>query len=63
MDLLKELTEAKGVSGFEGEVRQIMRRELEQQGSRLVTDRMGSIFGEKKGFPGESQNPVGRPFG
>ncbi|MFD1425703.1 endoglucanase [Kroppenstedtia sanguinis] len=49
MELLKELTEAKGVSGFEGEIRQIMRRELEQQVDRVVTDQMGGIFGEKKG--------------
>ncbi len=50
MDLLKELTEAKGVSGFEGEVRQIMRRELEQQGSRLVIRPDGEYFRREKGI-------------
>lgn len=49
MELLKELTLARGVSGYEGEVRRIMWRELRQTSSKIVTDRIGSIFGEKKG--------------
>jgi endoglucanase len=49
MELLKELTNARGVSGYEGEVRQIMWRELKRTTSRIVTDRIGSIFGEKEG--------------
>lgn len=49
MHLLKELTEAKGVSGFEEEVREIMRRELELGDIKLLHDHTGSIFGEKKG--------------
>lgn len=49
MDLLEELTLARGVSGYEGEVRQILLRELKQTASKIVTDRMGSIFGEKEG--------------
>ncbi|MFC4076704.1 M42 family metallopeptidase [Salinithrix halophila] len=50
MDLLKELTEANAVPGFEEEVRRIMRRELEAENSRIVTDKLGSIFGEKEGL-------------
>lgn len=49
MELLKELTLARGVSGYEGEVRRIMTRELKQTSSKLVTDHIGSIFGEKEG--------------
>ncbi|SDW13107.1 endoglucanase [Marininema mesophilum] len=50
MELLKELTEAKAVSGYEENVRHIMRRELESSGcDSIFTDGMGSIFGEKVG--------------
>ncbi|GGE14852.1 peptidase M28 [Marinithermofilum abyssi] len=49
MDLLKELTEAKGVPGYETEVRRIMQREIENTNANIITDGMGSIFGEKKG--------------
>ncbi|OYD07696.1 M42 family metallopeptidase [Paludifilum halophilum] len=49
MELLKELTEANAVPGYEGEVRRIMRREMEKSNAEITTDRMGSIFGEKRG--------------
>lgn len=49
MHLLRELTEARGVPGYEKEVRAIVKRELENIHSQILTDRMGSIFGEKKG--------------
>lgn len=49
MELLQELTEAGGVPGYEGEIRKIMRRELEEEGTPVLTDDVGSIFGEKKG--------------
>jgi putative aminopeptidase FrvX len=54
MRLLMELTEARGVPGYEGEVRAIMRRELEKYGARIMTDNLGSIFGE---ITGESAGP------
>jgi endoglucanase len=47
--LLQELTEANGVSGYEGEVRQIMRRELAGLTDEIQCDKMGSILGSKKG--------------
>ncbi|WP_108021404.1 M42 family metallopeptidase [Melghirimyces profundicolus] len=53
MELLKELTEANGVPGYEGEIRSILRRELEQQNTRILTDGVGSIFGEKTGTSGQ----------
>lgn len=49
MQLLKELTEANGVPGYEQEVREIMKREFEKYDGQIITDKMGSIFFEKKG--------------
>lgn len=49
MDLLKELTEAQSAPGYEHEVREIMRRELEKTTEELVYDRTGSIFGKVSG--------------
>lgn len=47
--LLKELTEANGVSGYEGEIRKIMAREMKGTTDRITYDKMGSIMGIKKG--------------
>lgn len=49
MNVLKELTEARGVPGYEQEVRTIMRRELGQIGVPVIYDNTGGIFGEKRG--------------
>jgi endoglucanase len=46
--LFKELTEAPGVPGYEGEVRAIIRRHLEPL-TTIERDRMGSIIGKKVG--------------
>jgi putative aminopeptidase FrvX len=46
--LFKELTEAAGVSGYEGEVRAIIRRHLEPM-ARIEHDKLGSIIGVKRG--------------
>ena len=47
--LLKEITEANGVSGYESEVRAIMRRELKPLSDGLEYDKIGSILGRKRG--------------
>ncbi|RKX20697.1 MAG: peptidase M28 [Candidatus Zixiibacteriota bacterium] len=47
--LLQEITEANGVSGYEGEVRKIMKRELSKYADNVETDKMGSIIGSKTG--------------
>ena len=52
--LLKEITEANGVSGYEDEVRRIMARELKGSVSELKYDKMGSIMGVQ---PGTAANP------
>jgi putative aminopeptidase FrvX len=54
MRLLQRLTEANGVSGYEHEVRHLMQEELKQLDVPVVTDGLGSIFGEKRGL---SDNP------
>ncbi|OPG16547.1 M42 family metallopeptidase [Ferroacidibacillus organovorans] len=45
--LLKELTEAFGPSGFEGEVRDLIRREATPFAERITTDTLGSLIVEK----------------
>lgn len=47
--LLKEITEANGVSGYEEEIRKIMARELKGKVDEIKIDKMGSIMGVKKG--------------
>ena len=47
--LLKEITEANGVSGYEHDVRQIIARELEPVSDDIQYDKMGSIMGVKRG--------------
>lgn len=49
LDLLRELTEARGVSGFEDDLRTIVRRELEPLADEVRTDRMGNVIALKKG--------------
>lgn len=47
--LLKELTEANGVSGYEAEIRKIMARELKNDADSIEYDKMGSLLARKKG--------------
>jgi putative aminopeptidase FrvX len=47
--LLKELTEANGVSGYEQEIRTIMARELRSVSDGIEYDKMGSIMAHRKG--------------
>ncbi len=51
-NLLKELTEANGVSGYEGEVRDIVRRHFEQLGE-ISQDHLGSLICRKRGSQDE----------
>ena len=48
LELLREMTEAPGVSGYEGEVRSIIRRHLEDI-TTIESDKLGSIICKKKG--------------
>lgn len=47
--LLKELSEANGVSGFEGPIREIVKREIEGLVDEMYTDKMGNLIALKKG--------------
>lgn len=51
LQMLKELTDARGVSGFEEPVRRVMRQHLEPI-SEIMTDHIGSIIGRKVGKAG-----------
>ncbi len=53
-DLLRELTAAAGVSGFEGEVRRIMRERLAPL-AHIELDRLGCIIAKKTG---DRENPT-----
>lgn len=44
LDLLKELSESFGPSGYEDEVREIIMRELEKQGIRYSVDGVGNVI-------------------
>ena len=48
-DLLRELTEAHGVPGYEDEVRDIVRREFEESVDGVRTDAMGNVIGTIEG--------------
>ncbi len=52
MELLRELTEASGISGYEQEVREIIRRHL-QDLTTIELDRLGSIVCRKNGKAGK----------
>lgn len=49
LQLFKTLTELPGAPGNEHQVRQFMRQELEKYSDEIIQDRLGSIFGVRKG--------------
>jgi len=49
--LLRELSQAHGVSGYEDNVRDIIRREFESLSDELRADSMGNLIGLKRGEP------------
>jgi len=50
-DLLKRLSNAPGISGFEGEVRDLMVAELEEHVDEINIDTLGNLIAIKKGNP------------
>ena len=48
LELLRELTEASGISGYEEEVREVIRKHL-QDVATIEQDRLGSIVCRKDG--------------
>ncbi len=49
MDLFRKLTEMPAAPGFERQLRQFVREEMEQITSEIIQDRLGSIFGVLRG--------------
>lgn len=49
LQLFKTLTELQGAPGFEHQVRKFLRSELEKYTDEIIQDRLGSIFGVKRG--------------
>ncbi|MDR1600170.1 MAG: M20/M25/M40 family metallo-hydrolase [Oscillospiraceae bacterium] len=48
IELLKKLLNARGVSGDEGEIRSILRKECEARGASVMTDALGSVIARKE---------------
>ncbi|HIH65566.1 MAG TPA: M42 family metallopeptidase, partial [Methanothermobacter thermautotrophicus] len=48
-ELMKRLSVASGISGFEGEVRDIIRSELEGHVDEIEEDSLGNIIAVKRG--------------
>lgn len=53
LDMFKTLTELPGAPGNEHQVRNFMKQELEQLSDEIVQDKLGSIFGVRKGNVGD----------
>jgi len=51
LELFRTLTELPGAPGFEQDVRKFVREQLTPLSEEIVTDRIGSIFGVKRGDP------------
>lgn len=49
LELFKTLTELQGASGFEHNIRKFMRSEIEKYTDEIIQDRLGGIFGVRKG--------------
>ena len=48
-ELLKKLAEAHGISGYEGEIREIIKAELESYVDEMRVDRLGNLIATKRG--------------
>ncbi|WP_416151535.1 M42 family metallopeptidase [Salipaludibacillus sp. HK11] len=53
-DMFETLTQLPGAPGFEHEVRSYVKRELEKYSEEVIQDRLGGVFGIKRG---DSQGP------
>ncbi|WLR50263.1 M42 family metallopeptidase [Bacillus tianshenii] len=49
LQLFQTLTELQGAPGFEHDMRKFMKGELEKVSDEIIQDRLGSVFGVKKG--------------
>lgn len=49
LQMLKDLTDARGIPGNEREVREVMKRYIEPYADEVTYDRLGSLIAVKKG--------------
>ncbi|GAA5416301.1 putative aminopeptidase YsdC [Paraliobacillus ryukyuensis] len=49
LTMLKELTDAKGISGNEAEAREVMKKHIAPYATKVYTDNLGSLIAEKVG--------------
>jgi putative aminopeptidase FrvX len=47
--MLKRLSEAHGVSGYEGEIREVIKEYIEPYATTIQRDKLGSIIAERVG--------------
>ena len=59
LEMLKALTDANGVSGFETEVKELMREYLEPNSDSIIEDNLGGIFGKKESKSGSKTILIG----
>lgn len=59
LEMLKALTDANGISGFEMEVKQLMKTYLEPNSDEIIEDNLGSIFGKKNATSAEKTILIG----
>src|SRR5699024_11129858 len=59
LEMLKALTDANGVSGFEMEVKELMREYLEPNSDSIIEDNLGGIFGKKESKSGSKTILIG----
>ncbi len=49
IELFRRLSEADGPSGFEGEIREILRHRFAEAGGEILEDRLGGVIGVRRG--------------
>ncbi|RPF57740.1 M42 family metallopeptidase [Abyssicoccus albus] len=59
LQLLKDLTDAHGVSGYEHDVKKVLQSYLEPNSDELIHDKLGGIFGKKNATNGSKTILIG----
>lgn len=53
LDLVKKLCETRGISGFEGEIRALLKSIVTKFADEIHTDKLGNLYAHKKGTKGK----------
>lgn len=59
LTLMKSLTDAHGISGFEYDVKKVMKEYIEPVSDEIITDNLGSIYGKRRAKNGEKTLLIG----